>query len=154
MKTKIALILMALACAFAAVPAYAEYTPEQIREWRAAANRGEAWAQCNLGNSYYNGEGVEKDSRESVRWYRKSAEQGNADAQYLLGVCYYNGLGVKANRDEARRLFSLAAAQGLSAGPFVFLAPRASSCALCRGMLTLSFAAECAETMHGCHAAC
>ena len=85
MKSKIALILTALACAFAAVPAYAEQvTPEPIREWRAAADRGEAWAQFNLGLAYDKGDGVEKDLREAVRWYRKAAEQGDKEAQRAL----------------------------------------------------------------------
>lgn len=105
MKSKIALILMALACAFAAVPAHAEqYTPEQIREWRAAANRGEAWAQFNLGVCYDNGDGVEKDLREAVRWYRKAAEQGDASAQCNLGWCYEAGIGVEKDLGEAAAL--------------------------------------------------
>ncbi|MGN0884524.1 MAG: caspase family protein [Candidatus Spyradosoma sp.] len=115
MKTKIALILMALACAFAAVPAYAEqYTPEQIREWRAAANRGEAWAQYNLGLCYKFGNGVEKDLREAVRWFRRAAEQGDAQAQFNLGACYANGEGVEEDLFEAWHWFSLAADQGYS----------------------------------------
>lgn len=112
MKSKIALILMALACAFAAVPAHAEYTPEQIREWRAAANRGEAWAQYNLGVCYDNGDGVEKDLREAVRWYRKSAEQGLVAAQCNLGVCYEFGNGVEKDLREAVRWYRRAAEQG------------------------------------------
>ena len=116
MKSKIALILMALACAFAAVPAHAEEefnpTPQQVREWRAAAERGEAWAQHNLGVCYDNGDGVEKDLREAVRWYRKSAEQGLAAAQYNLGVCYANGNGVEQDLREAVRWWRKAAEQG------------------------------------------
>ena len=115
MKTKIALILMALACAFTAVPAHAEeVSPAQIREWRAAANRGEAVAQCNLGVCYATGNGVEKDLVEAVRWYRKSAEQGYAVAQCFLGLCYANGDGVEKDLVEAVRWYRKSAEQGLS----------------------------------------
>ena len=79
MKTKIALILMALVCAFTAVPAHAEeVSPAQIRELRAAANRGEAVAQYNLGACYANGDGVEKNLEAAAMWCRKAAEIGRA----------------------------------------------------------------------------
>ena len=124
MKSKIALILMALACAFAAVPAYAEEefnpTPQQvrewraaqIREWRAAADQGDADAQRELGFCYYNGNGVEKDLREAVRWFRKAADQGDALAQFFLGFCYYYGEGVPQDYREAVRWYRKAADQG------------------------------------------
>lgn len=54
-----------------------------------------------MGNSYYNGEGVEKNFVEAVKWYRLSAEQGNAEAQFCLGYCYYSGAGVEKNDAEA-----------------------------------------------------
>ncbi len=119
MKSKIALILMALACAFAAVPAHAEEefnpTPQQVQEWRASAERGDAGAQKELGRCYYYGKEVEKDLREAVRWWRKSAEQGNAKAQCNLGVCYANGNGVEKDFREAVRWYRKAAEQGFAA---------------------------------------
>ena len=116
MKSKIALILMALACAFAAVPAHAEEefnpTPQQVREWRAAAERGDAEAQKELGRCYYYGKEVEKDLREAVHWCRKAAEQGLAAAQYKLGICYDTGEGVAKDSREAARWYRKAAEQG------------------------------------------
>ena len=45
--------------------------------------------ECNeLGNKYYNGDGVAQDYEKAVKWYRKAAEQGHAEAQYHLGRYY------------------------------------------------------------------
>ena len=54
-----------------------------------AAEQGNANAQNNLGEAYYNGEGVAKDTKEAVRWFRMAADQGDADAQNNLGVAYW-----------------------------------------------------------------
>ena len=49
------------------------------------AEQGDAIAQFNLGDMYYNGEGVSVDYQEAMKWYSKAAEQGLADAQSSLG---------------------------------------------------------------------
>jgi hypothetical protein len=77
-----------------------------------AAERGEAWAQNNLGVMYENGKGVTRDDKEAVRWYTKAAEQGNAVAQNNLGVMYANGKGVTRDDKEAVRWYTKAAEQG------------------------------------------
>jgi TPR repeat protein len=41
-----------------------------------AAEKGDALAQCLLGNLYQLGLGVEVDTAKAISWYRKSAEQG------------------------------------------------------------------------------
>lgn len=38
---------------------------------------GDAIAQFELGECYYNGTGITKDNIQAVNWYKKSAEQGN-----------------------------------------------------------------------------
>jgi TPR repeat protein len=81
-------------------------------EVRAAADRGDATAQFNLGTMYTLGEGVAQDHAEAVRWYRLAAEQGNAEAQYNLGVMYAYGHGVPQNYAEAAKWYRLAAEQG------------------------------------------
>ena len=55
----------------------------------------DAQHQYNVGVSYENGDGVDKNMTEAVRYYRLAADQGYADAQYKLGVCYFSGDGVK-----------------------------------------------------------
>ena len=53
-----------------------------------AAEQGEATAQCNLGNMYNDGKGIEKNYGKALEWYRKAAEQGLANAQFNLGRTY------------------------------------------------------------------
>lgn len=75
------------------------------------AQKGEAWAQFFLGNSYLNGKGVTKNDAEAVNWYRLAATQGNASAQFNLGLMYRKGQGVSQNYAEAVKWYRLAAAQ-------------------------------------------
>ena len=82
-----------------------------VRGYRRMAEQGDALAQYNLGNCYFDGDGVEQDDEEAVKWYRKSAEQGNAMAQYRLGDCYLNGDGVDKNEREAVEWYRRAAEQ-------------------------------------------
>ena len=84
---------------------------DAVKYYRKAAECGDAIAQYNLGNCYFNGDGVEKDEEEAVKWYRKSAEQENASAQYRLGLCYFNGEGVDQDKSEALKWFFKAAEQ-------------------------------------------
>jgi TPR repeat protein len=72
------------------------------REWKAAADAGQAEAEFDLGVLYAQGLGVRRDLTVAAAWYRKSAEQGNAQAEYALGQLYYRGWGVP--RDEADAL--------------------------------------------------
>ena len=85
---------------------------EALKWFRAAADKGNARAQANLGWMFYNGRGVPKDYDSAVQWYRKSAEQGNAIGQFNLAVVYANGHGVPQDAVEAYMWYSLAAAQG------------------------------------------
>jgi len=79
----------------------AEVLKEYVREYRKAAEQGDASAQYNLGWAYERGRGIAEDFRESVKWYRKAAEQGFAPAQYIMGrmhdpsVAYYTDRRVK-----------------------------------------------------------
>ena len=63
---------------------------EAVRWYRKAAERGNAYAQFNLGLSYYYGEGISKNLDEALKWFRKAAEQGHADAQKKLQELGYN----------------------------------------------------------------
>ena len=84
---------------------------ESMEELKLAANSGMTWAQNNLGNCYYYGEGVEQDYQKAVEWYRKAAEQGNAEAQNNLGECYYTGKGVEKDYLKAVTWFQKGAEQ-------------------------------------------
>ncbi len=113
-KTRIfrVLVFVALVGAMVFSATAEQLSAEKIEEWRAAAERGEAWAQFNLGVAYRYGKGVTKDQNEAVHWYRKAAEQGYAPAQNNLGVAYDNGEGIAQDQHEAVRWFRKAAEQG------------------------------------------
>ncbi|MEI6195263.1 MAG: tetratricopeptide repeat protein, partial [Verrucomicrobiota bacterium] len=70
---------------------------------RAAAQEGDAQAQCYLGVCFQNGQGVAQDYNEAVKWFRRSAEQNDPVAQCYLGVCYMTGAGVPQEYSEAAR---------------------------------------------------
>lgn len=77
------------------------------------AKSGEAEAQNDLGEAYYDGKGVTENLTEAVKWFTKAAEQENAKAQYNLGICYYYGYGVQyRDRREAVKWYTRAAEQG------------------------------------------
>ena len=77
-----------------------------------AAEKGLAKAQNGLGECYYFGNGVEKDSAKAVELFAKAAEQGYASAQNNLGNCYKYGTGVKIDFDKAEGWYTKAAEQG------------------------------------------
>jgi TPR repeat protein len=79
-----------------------------LEELRAAAEGGDAGAQCALGKKILE----EDNSREAVGWFRAAAEQGHAEAQLYLGSCFYKGEGVDQDLAEAVRWFRKAAEQG------------------------------------------
>jgi hypothetical protein len=107
-------------------------TPEQIAEWKEAAENGEAWAQLKLGITYDTGDGVPEDHKEAVKWFKKAAQQGaccaytpevvagwkeraengEALAQTFLGDTYDNGNVVPEDKKEAVRWYRKAAEQG------------------------------------------
>ena len=81
-------------------------------EIRAAAERGDANAQFNLGLMYEEGRGVAQDYAQAVAWYRKAADQGNANGQAGLGAMYANGWGIERDDTEAVAWFRKAVEQG------------------------------------------
>lgn len=73
-------------------------------------------AQCDLGNCYRQGRGVEKNLEKAVEWYRKSAEQGYDRGQYCLAGCYEKGEGVPIDKEKALQWYKKAADQGFGSG--------------------------------------
>ena len=112
-----------LACAFLLPVAYADFDngfaayekqdyTTALKEFRASAEQGDAYAQVSVGLMYANGEGVPQDYREAVVWFRKAAEQGNVIAQFNLAVMYDKGQGVPQDYREAVVWYRKAAEQG------------------------------------------
>jgi uncharacterized protein len=78
------------------------------KEWKTAAEAGQAEAQFDLGVLYAQGLGVPRDLSEAARWYSRAAEQGNAEAQFALGQMCSRGWGVPRDEADAMRWFQLA----------------------------------------------
>ena len=78
----------------------------------ASAKQGNAEAQYNIGNLYFNGMGIEKNYEEAAKWMEKAALQGNTSAMTGLGICYYYGYGVKRSKDTGRDWVNKAAIMG------------------------------------------
>lgn len=70
--------------------------------------------QFELGNKYYNGDGVEQNYQKAVQLYELAANAGHAWAQYSLGFCYCYGLGVTQNYELAVSLFRKACKEDIA----------------------------------------
>ena len=84
---------------------------DEFSELIARAETGDILAQYQLGNMYYNGEGVSVNYKEAFRWYRMAAGEGHAEAQYYVGHLYHNGQGVEKDIPKAVAWYRRAAEQ-------------------------------------------
>ena len=66
-----------------------------------AAENGNATAQFTVGQCYYNGDAVERDTAKAMDWMLKAAEAGIPYAQYFCASQYLSEQGV-AEHDEAK----------------------------------------------------
>jgi TPR repeat protein len=88
-----------------------DYTTAVI-EWRPLADKGDAYAQYNLGFMYSNGKGVIQNHKTAVKYYTLAAEQGHANAQFNLGNMYSKGNGVIQNYTRAHMWYNISTSQG------------------------------------------
>lgn len=79
-------------------------------------------AEYRIAKAYFNGSGVEKDSKQGVEWLKKSAERGLEWAQFDLAVKYFKGENVDANRDESFKWMERSANQGFRQAQVLMLA--------------------------------
>ena len=86
--------------------------PHALQELRSFARAGNAAAQFDLGQAYYDGQGVPQNYAKAAEWYRKAAMQRYAVAQGKLGAMYYDGHGVPQNYTSALKWLILAKAGG------------------------------------------
>ena len=80
--------------------------------YSAAAIKGDAVSQYNLGVCYDLGKGVNTDNEEALKWYLKSAERGNSKAQSILGYMCSTGKGLPQDYKAALKWYSKAVEQG------------------------------------------
>ncbi|MEW6195258.1 MAG: tetratricopeptide repeat protein [Bacteroidota bacterium] len=78
------------------------------------ANRGDPFAQHELGIRYLIGKGFQADTVKAVYWLRRAVDQNLPSAKYNYGILLYNGIGVPWNPFEAYANFKSAASTGLS----------------------------------------
>lgn len=86
--------------------------PQDMQALRTRAEGGDVNAQAELGEKYFEGNGVEKNGVEAEKWFRMAAEQGSARAQFNLASMYDDGHGVQTDKAEALKWYRKAAEQG------------------------------------------
>lgn len=79
-----------------------------------AADKGNVSAFYQLGDLYYNGNGVNKSLPTAKKLFTTAAGQGHKEAQYMLGVMFRNGQGGEKNIQQAKLWLQKAAYQGHS----------------------------------------
>jgi len=82
---------------------------EVIKWYQKSADAGNAYAQYNLANLYYDGVLLAVDFGAAAYWYQKAARSGIPQAQLNLGYMYSSGIGVLKN-DQLATLWYKAAA--------------------------------------------
>ena len=78
-----------------------KYSPEALKLFVKAAEKGPASAQFEIGYIYLHGFGVARNDTEAARWFLKAADQGLASAQSDLGTLYQLGKGVPQSDSDA-----------------------------------------------------
>ncbi|MFP6839376.1 MAG: tetratricopeptide repeat protein, partial [Pseudohongiellaceae bacterium] len=83
-----------------------------IQEIETLAEQGDAQAQFDLAQLYYEGTGIPSNYQLAVNFSRLAATQGLAAAQSFLGNLYRMGQGVPSDLVQAYVWYNLAAANG------------------------------------------
>ncbi len=95
---------------YAADAAQPTQTDARLTRYRAAAEKGDAASQFELGCRLGFGWGADGDNRrEAEKWFRQAAAQGHITAR---GACLLFGFGVGKNPEEAEKLFRGEAEKG------------------------------------------
>ncbi len=84
----------------------------QLARVTAAAKRGDAQAQFQLGEYYYDRVELPPDYAAASLWFRRAAQQGHPAAQYALGKMLLNGQGALPDELEGAQWIRKAAQQG------------------------------------------
>ena len=79
-------------------------------------NKNDGKGCFNLGNSYYNGQGVRQDYKKASELYKKACDLGNGSGCNNLGVLYKNGRGVRQDYKKANELYQKACDLGDGGG--------------------------------------
>ena len=92
---------------------------EELKNFKTLAARGDAEAQFQLGEYYWelsmeaDNENEEIENlKEAVKWYKAAALQNHLPSMVMLGEIYETGVGEYEDYEEAARWYRLAADQG------------------------------------------
>lgn len=93
---------------------YAQRSFSKAFEWftKGYEEKGDPRCSFALATMYYNGEGVERNFKESTRYFTIAAEAGILPAQVSAGFAYANALGVPEDFDKAAHFLKMAAERG------------------------------------------
>ena len=79
----------------------AEELQQALASCQQAAQSGDAQAQYELGEFYYDGKNAPQDLNKALNYFEQASLQGHAEAQYRLGSMFFRGEGVPANNVQA-----------------------------------------------------
>jgi len=82
------------------------------------ANRGDPFAEHELGIRYLVGNGFPADTVKAIYWIRKAVDHNLPSAKFNYGIMLYNGIGVPWNPFEAYQHFLSSAKAGLKESQF------------------------------------
>ncbi|WP_437882740.1 tetratricopeptide repeat protein [Pseudomonas sp. LRF_L74] len=89
-----------------------EDLPKALENCQQTAESGNAQAQYELGDFYYEDPRTERDLNKARHWFEQASLQGNAPAQLRLGTMFFRGEGVPANNVQAYIILKMAAVNG------------------------------------------
>ena len=90
----------------------AEELQQALASCQQAAQSGDAQAQYELGEFYYDGKNAPQDLNKALNYFEQASLQGHAEAQYRLGSMFFRGEGVAANNEQAYIVLKMAAVNG------------------------------------------
>ena len=109
MKVDDALAMHNLGCCYSqGLHGFPQDRAKALELWHQAGELGYAASHYNIGNAYYDGDGVERDMKKAVHYWELAAMGGDATARHNLG----NTEGRKGNHDRALKHFMIAVSFG------------------------------------------
>ncbi|EJK65106.1 hypothetical protein THAOC_14086 [Thalassiosira oceanica] len=88
---------------------FANDIPRAIELWTEAAELGSLEAHYQLGDTYYNGDGVDEDKPMGIRHWQEAAMKGHVQSRHMLGVVLKSNNG---NYELAVRHWMISAKMG------------------------------------------
>ena len=80
--------------------------------YETAAELGDTWAQCRLGDFYREGKKIDRDYDRAFEYYSKAAKAGSAEGKSRIAMMYSGGLGRDRDWVKANLLWEEAASNG------------------------------------------